>query len=111
MATRDGDPLNIVYVHVDLSGLTDTQLRGVRDEVRDEIRKHPRLASVETGVNRKADGSEAVVKIAFDERLDAKAWVEARGWASRILRVFRESEAATVRKLVRAPGWAPEEMP
>ncbi len=95
MATRDRQRIDIVWLHLDA---LHPKVAQTVDAARSQ---HEGQGDFKLSVNTKADGTEALVKVAGV----LGDWIVGKPWAAPILRVFTEADHDQAISLVTAPAW------
>ncbi len=95
MATRSGQNIDLIWVHVNA---LHSKIAQLMDAAR---LQHEGQGDFTLSVNMKADGSEALVKVAGV----LTDWIAGKPWAGPVLRVFTETDHDQAVALATDPAW------
>lgn len=98
MATRDGAPIDLVWLETDL-----TEVRSVELSSALGVRHKARVPNAELSVNANADGTRGLIKVAASEG-DLTSRISATVRAG-VVRVFTEADHDEAVALVTSPAW------
>ncbi len=97
MAKRGHGNFDLIWVHLDAR-------HPAYGAILDTCRRMHEQYGPKLSVNLKADGSEALVKVAV-----ISTWPALNAWGAALIRVYTEADHAAAIALVKATGWEPEE--
>lgn len=99
---RDGQQLDLIWVHLNMTGMNISQLR---TQVRSKMQGDARTAACEPSINLKSDGSQSLVKVAAQAQ-----WVSTLPAAiqNAVLAIFSESNFLQAYALVHSAAWSSE---
>jgi hypothetical protein len=95
MTTRNGKPIAILYLHVNIGHAASATARS------DLKTMHENKKSFKLSTNLNAAGDEAIIKLVGK----TKANIAAKAWAGAIIRVYDASEINKVRAIVNDEAW------
>lgn len=97
MAKRNIGHFGLIWVHLDAT-------HPAYGAILDTCRRMHEQYGIKLSVNLKADGAEALVKVATNS-----SWPALSAWGPALIRVYTEDDHAVAQALVRSASWEPEE--